>query len=526
MATGWELVQTWAHHAVNSLGGARLEIDALNVYPVPDGDTGTNVYLTLEAARVEVDARCSDSNPTLGEVATAFARGALMGARGNSGVIMSQILRGACEVLKVSDEDLTGVTVTAMLRRGEELAYAAVAKPVEGTILTVARAAADAAESAAELGGETRDVIEAAAAAAHRALARTPELLPVLRDAGVVDAGGQSLTIVLDALRAAMAGEKRPDLVVIPNIPPQAHAPSVEYSGPAYEVMYLLDAEDIQGLRERLGALGDSLVIVGGDGLWNVHVHVDDVGAAIEAGIDVGRPHRIRVTHLRIAEPSTRHGRRIVAVTHGPGTAAVLASIDVVTVPAQAKQPPSTAALLTAMLDCGAEEVVLLPSDADVRAVADLAAEQARASGLRVSVVPTKSIVQTLAAAAVHDPSARFDEDVVSMTRAAGATRYAAVTTAHRSALTTAGPCEPGDILGLVDGDIVVLANTDMEAATRMLMAMLALGGELVTLVFGAEASADLRANLPIWIEQEFPFIELVTYDGGQPLWPVILGVE
>ena len=526
MATGWVLVQAWAHHAVNSLGGARLEIDALNVYPVPDGDTGTNVYLTLEAARVEVDARCGDANPTLGDVATAFARGALMGARGNSGVIMSQILRGACDVLKVADENVSGATVTAMLRRGEELAYAAVAKPVEGTMLTVARAAADAAERAAELGGETREVIEEAAAAAHRALARTPDLLPVLRDAGVVDAGGQSLTIVLDALKAAMNGEQRPDILITPQIPPQAHAPSMDYTGPAFEVMYLLDADDVQGLRERLGDLGDSLVIVGGDGLWNVHVHVDDVGAAIEAGIEVGRPHRIRVTHLRSVEPSTRQGRRIVAVTHGSGTAHVLASVEVVTVPAHAKERPSTAALLTAMLDSGAEEIVILPSDADIHAVADLAAEQARASGLRVSVIPTKSIVQTLAAVAVHDPTARFDDDVVSMTRAAGATRYAAVTTAHRTALTTAGPCHPGDILGLVDGDIVVLANTDMEAAKSILTAMLAIGGELVTLVFGSEASEDLRTDLPIWIEQQFPFIELVTYDGGQPLWPVILGVE
>jgi dihydroxyacetone kinase-like predicted kinase len=294
--------------------------------------------------------------------------------------------------------------------------------------------------------------------------------------------------------------------------------------------MFLLDATSVpvDQLRTELDALGDSLVVVGGDGLWNVHVHVDDAGAAVEAALRAGRPYRIRITHLEAVVSPSAHAdsRAIVAVAHGPGIADLLGRAGVHVFPAVVGQRPSTREILDAVRLTHASEVVVLPSDKDTRAVAEAAAEQSRREGLRVFVIPTRSVVQTLAAVAVHVPTARFDDDVVSMTRAAGATRYAAVTVASRRALTTVGPCDVGDVLGLVDGDIVVIGSDIAAVARDILERMLAIGGELVTLVTGADATTELTEDLPEWLVVAFPLAEVVVYPGGQPLWPIIMGVE
>lgn len=527
-------VRDWAHHARAGLAAARERIDALNVFPVPDGDTGTNLLLTVEAAAGSVDDCWSDGRASTAEAARAFATGALLGARGNSGVILSQILRGSAEVLSgVGDHPLDGRGVHRLLSRAADLAYEAVAHPVEGTILTVIRAAAEA--TAAQQTATAVAAMDAAIAAAEDALARTPSMLEVLRLAGVVDAGGQGLVLVLQALRSALAGAPVPEVTERHSAPVRGGATAgrvPEYRGPEFEVMYLLDADDaaVPALRSALDALGDSLVVVGGDGLWNVHVHVDDAGAAVEAGLAAGMPHRIRITHLATAHSGAGgvadEARRLVAVAHGPGTRRALEEAGVVVHVAQARVRPSTAELLDAMQQAHGAEVVLLPSDSDTHAVAEIAAEQARAQGMRVAVIPTRSIVQTLAAAAVHDPEAGFEEDVIAMTRAAGATRYGAVTIASRAALTTAGPCEAGDVLGLVDGDIVVVRHDVQESVREILAGMLAIGGDLVTVVFGAEEDEPQREELVEWIERTFPLVEVVALDGGQPLWPVIVGVE
>ncbi len=537
------LVREWAYRALSGLGDARADIDALNVFPVPDGDTGTNLYLTMESACESVD-RCwspggpDGPTPALDEVARAMSTGALMGARGNSGVILSQILRGTSEVLSglTDGQELDAGTIQRLLRRGADLSYQAVARPVEGTILTVARAAADAAQGAIDGGmDDAAGVLSSAAEGAREALARTPQMLESLRLAGVVDAGGRGLVVVLDALADAVSGIRRVSAGV--SVGPHAPVPrpaeanvASHYGGPAYEVMFLLDATEtgMPELRADLDALGDSLVVVGGDGLWNVHVHVDDAGAAIEAAMRAGRPYRIRITHL---EPVVDRGRTLatrslVAVAHGPGVAELLEGAGVHVVPAAARQRPSTAELLAAIRLTHAAEVVLLPSDKDTRGVAEAAAEQARRDGLRVSVIPTRSVVQSLAAVAVHEPTQRFDDDVVSMTRAAGATRYAAVTIASRQALTTAGPCEIGDVLGLVDGDIVLVGKDVVTVAREILVGMLAIGGELVTLVTGADATSQLTADLPAWLSDRYPVTDVVVVEGGQPLWPIIMGVE
>ena len=339
------------------------------------------------------------------------------------------------------------------------------------------------------------------------------------------------LVVVLEALAQAVSGVPG-GAGAVARIAPPTVAVEVgatrHYGGPAYEVMFLLEADEahVRPLKSRLDELGDSLVVVGGDGLWNVHVHVDDAGAAVEAAMAAGRPYRIRITHLEPVISATTPARALVAVSHGPGVAGLLGGAGVGVVPAAARQRPSTAELLAAIRATHAPEVVVLPSDKDTTGVAEAAAEQARADGVRVSVIPTRSIVQTLAAVAVHDPSARFDDDVVAMTRAAGATRYAAVTVASRAALTTVGPCEVGDILGLVDGDIVAIGSDPAEVARDILGRMLAVGGELVTLVLGADAGPDLVDGLPEWLARTQPLVEVAVHDGGQPLWPIIMGVE
>ncbi|MEO5853829.1 MAG: DAK2 domain-containing protein, partial [Nocardioides sp.] len=288
--------------ATDALSAAREEIDALNVYPVPDGDTGTNMFLTVSAARDAIREATAggDADSALGPALSAFSRGALLGARGNSGVILSQMLGAiAHRIAEATPEQRNATVMAEAIELATDAAYDAVGVPVEGTMLTVARAAADAAMArAAAPGTRARDVFTSAAAAAREALGHTPEQLQVLADAGVVDAGGRGICVILDAAETVLTG-RRPTPVTSPlgtrTIPRPVPAHDLVEGGPAYEVMYLLDADEaaIGALRTTLGALGDSLVVVGGDGLWNVHVHVDDVGAAVEAGIDAGRPHRV-----------------------------------------------------------------------------------------------------------------------------------------------------------------------------------------------------------------------------------------
>ena len=534
-------VRLWAEASLQALGEERAAIDALNVFPVPDGDTGTNMFLTLESACAGIaevfDAAHPAAVPELAEVAEAFGRGAVLGARGNSGVILAQIIRGVASVLAQAPATFTGDVVRQGLRRACDEAYGAVAHPVEGTILTVARAAAEAAEGHA--GDDLVGVIESAVAASHVALDQTPDLLPVLRDAGVVDAGGQGLVVVYDALLDVVTGvrRRRPGRGVRAKLPVAARALSAAHGLPvtaaggetSYEVMYLFGGDDASAdaLRTRLDALGESLVVTGADGLWNVHVHVHDAGAAIESGLDLGRVHRIRVTYLPSALPvEARVGRRVVAVAHGPGVSTLLEEQGAVVVPAQPRRRPSTADLLDGITRADSAEVLLLPSDSDTLAVAEAAAEQARAAGVRVSVIPTRSVVQSLAAVAVHDPGARFDDDVVAMTRAAGATRYGAVTVASREAMTSAGSCREGDILGLADGDIVEIGASVDAVSRAVLERLLSSGGELVTLVTGEDAAASLADSLEDWLSAQHPGLDLVSVTGGQPLWPLIVGVE
>lgn len=534
-----EAVRRFADLAVFGLSAAREEIDALNVYPVPDGDTGTNMYLTVEAAREALREKLSAGEPNLREAMHAYARGALLGARGNSGVILSQLVGALLRHMgQGGPEDRSASLMAEGFAKASEAAYAAVGTPVEGTMLSVARAAAEeAAAVAADPQADLGAVLHGAAEAAREALARTPDQMKLLRDAGVVDAGGRGLCVILDAAETAVTGNRpvgAPATISSKAIPQPLPTGDLTEDGPAYEVMYLLDAEDaaIPGLRTRLQALGDSLVVVGGEGLWNVHVHVNDVGAAVEAGIDSGRPRRIRVTHFaeqisRARDRRTeRRGRAVVAVVAGQGLANVFGDAGAHVIIGGPGRRPSTGEILDAVLASGAEEVVILPNDPDSVGVAEAAALTAEEDGtLRVTVVPTRAQVQGIAAMAVHEPGRGFDADVVQMTAAARGARHGAVTVAVKQAITTAGPCEPGDVLGVLQGDFAVVGQDLFDVCTDILSRLLAGGGELVTLVSG-EGGGDLTERCHEWVEREHAGVDVLVYDGGQERYPLLLGVE
>ncbi|GAA4103726.1 DAK2 domain-containing protein [Nocardioides kongjuensis] len=540
--------------AVDALAGAREEVDALNVYPVPDGDTGTNMYLTVVAARDAIRTALGehadhpdDAGAADGPLA-ALARGALLGARGNSGVILSEMLGAAARRIAAARPDERNAVVMAeALQEASSASYAAVGEPVEGTMLTVMRAAAEAGTTTAtDPEARTSDVLTAAAAAAREALGHTPEQLEVLAQAGVVDAGGRGVSVILDAAETVLTG-RRPIPVTAPLGSHVIPVPHVEHAsdelsadGPAYEVMYLLDTDDDRAprLREQLGELGDSVVVVGRDGLWNVHVHTDDVGAAIELGLGIGRPYRIRVTHFaeQIAaqtaaqeQPAPLAGRRVVAVAAGPGLAELFEEAGAEVVRGGPGRRPSTGELLEAITACGAREVVVLPNDEPTIRAALAAASTAEADhgnrGLRVAVIPTHTQVQGLAAVAVHEPGRAFDQDVTEMTATARHVRHGAVTIAARQAMTMAGPCEPGDALGVIAGDFAVVGDDLGSVALVVLDRLLAAGGELVTIVSGVDGEG-LAERASAWVEEFHPHVDVVVYDGGQERYPLLMSVE
>ncbi|MEV7052182.1 DAK2 domain-containing protein [Streptomyces anulatus] len=568
-------VRTWCSLALEALGRERAEIDAINVYPIADGDTGTNLYLTVESAAAAVEAvfaahETGATAPATADAVRAMAHGALIGARGNSGTILAQLLRGMAGVLADGGD---AAHLRRALTRAADAARRAVAHPVEGTVLTVAAAAAEAAEGEES---DLRTVVHAAYDGALAALARTPEQLAVLGRAGVVDAGGRGLVAVLGALVETVTGQapvrgprtahgKAPtpvdggSVVGLPvggtpveGVPaggfpaggvPETGVPVGEgpldcpedgVAGPAFEVIYLLEAgdEQVARLRTRLDALGDSLVVVGGDGLWHVHVHVDDAGAAVEAGVEAGRPYRIRITHfatesghdLRVqAEPAQR---AVVVVVPGDGLAGLCTEAGATTVIARPGEPPASGELVDAIRRAHAREVVLLPNDAALRHTAAAAAEQARTEGVRVALVPTRAAVQGIAALAVHEPDRGFDEDVVAMTAAAGATRYAELAVAERQSWTMAGICQAGDILGLIDGDVAVIGVDVPATARTVLDRMLAAGGELVTLVLGEDVPDSLADALEEHVREGHLAVDTVVYRGGHQRAPLLIGVE
>jgi DAK2 domain fusion protein YloV len=480
----------------------------------------------------------------------------LLTARGNSGVILSQLVRGFAEAIAERGVEVADAEVIADgMVRASQRAYDSVTRPVEGTILTVARAAAEAGTAA--VGGGLAAVAEAALDAATTAVEETTSQLPALQRAGVVDAGAAGYLLLLEALARVVhqdsshVGERMEPFADEPSLRrreewsraghvveptgSQGGAPAsgadLVAGGPAYEVMYLLrDSDEPRAavLRTTLDALGDSLLVVGGPDLWNVHVHVDDVGAALEAGLEAGRPYRVRVTHFedQVARQQTAQGVAVVACAAGPGLAEVFDQAGAVVVSSGPGRRASAGQLLDAIRASHALSVVLLPNDGDTEMAAHAAAKAAEQDGVEVHTVRSRTAVQGLAAVAVFDASASATRNATEMSAAAAATRHGAVAVASKEALTSAGPCRPGDVLGAVGGDVVIVGSDLEEVAVDVLGRLLASGGEIVTVVVGADAPAGLGEAVAGRVRAGHRDLDVTVLDGGQPHYPLLLGVE
>jgi len=515
------------------------ELNRLNVYPVPDGDTGTNMALTLESVGAELA-----HSESMTEVCHAISRGSLMGARGNSGVILSQILRGLADECREL-EQLSAADLARGFRHAADAAYEAVMRPVEGTILTVARAISDAVDALDAPALVT--MLERGADAARDAVARTPELLPVLREAGVVDAGGKGLTLLLDALLEVVDGRPipEPELVATP-ASVTAHLAGDDVSGLRYEVMYLLDAADstINGFREAWAAIGDSIVVVGGDGLWNCHVHTNDIGAAVEAGIDAGRPHSIRVTDLLEQVEEERWVREadvvaeltavdagvepvttaVVAVGVGDGVCRLLTSLGVQRVVAGGQSMnPSTAQILEAVEACAADAVVVLPNNKNIVPVAN---QVDALTDKRVAVVETVSVPEALAALVEYDPNADLDENAATMSSARARVRTGEVTQAVRDTVVDSGKIREGDWIALSRDGIVATTGSPADAVCELLTKLVDDESEIVTVLVGSDAPAKDTDRIREHLQVRFPQVEVEFHHGGQPLYPYLVGVE
>ena len=522
-------------------------INRLNVYPVPDGDTGTNMALTLESVCAELDA----AGEGMPDTCKAISHGSLMGARGNSGVILSQVLRGMTEVLRETD-GAGGAAFAGALTAASEAAYGAVMRPVEGTILTVVREASEAATAAAkDNGAGLCAVVEAARVQAQDALARTPDLLPVLKTAGVVDAGGAGFLLLLDVVLHELDGRPVPEPELAADIDLTAvHA--VEHderhvSGLRYEVMYFLEAPDetIPAFKDVWAGVGDSIVVVGGDGIWNCHIHTDDIGAAVEAALDCGRPRQIRVTDLVEQVEEERWVREgvaagagseepphvnvpvttaVVAVATGEGIRRIFYSLGVQRIVTGGQSMnPSTSQLLEAVESAPADEVVILPNNKNIIAVAEQVQSQTQKV---VQVVPTRGITEGFAALVSYDPEASSQANADEMTDAATNVVAGEVTRAVRASSSDAGPIEEGDYLGITrDGIVAIDAELD-RAAIELLRQLVTDDHEIVTIIEGDGFSPAATRAVTEWLSDAHPDITAEVHHGGQPLYPFLFGVE
>lgn len=546
-------IVTWAERAVERLGHCREEINNLNVFPVPDADTGTNMLHTMRAA-VEYARRsaASDSHTPEGarEVAIALGQGAVRGARGNSGVILSQVLRALGE--SASFAGLDAQTLKRTLRSAVILVEHALSEPVEGTIITVLREASAAAQQAS---GALAAVAEAAADAAAAALARTPQLLPALSTAGVVDAGGRGLLVLLDSLVETLNGASpdRPDYSrraadhdgaeagADGQSSAQAADPGDHHHGTdladtdapsRFEVMYSLQQstdDKADTLRDELRTVGDSVIVVG-DGApgdlarWSVHVHCNDIGTSIEMGLAAGAVSEIRVTELvDVTAPDGETDGRAVAAFLDSGPLADLFSEAGAHAIAPALRPHE---IVDALLAIPNRELVVLPNGALTRSeLAEVDAEL-RLHGRHVMIIPTQSVVQGLAALAVHDPDTSLSLDGFAMADAASAVRLARLETATDRALTLVGPCAAGDVLGYIGHDVAVIDTDSRVALTAVIDRLMASGGEMITILAGTHLAEEDLESVAADVTERYPDIELVTYRSGETGVLAHIGVE
>jgi uncharacterized protein len=539
-------LRDWAHTSVGDLITHIDEINQLNVFPVADADTGVNMLFTMRSALAEANTEAKSEDVV--KTAAALSAGALNGARGNSGVILSQILRGIADVTAHASaesgnelRDIDAGLLGAALHRGVDLVVASMGgREIKGTIVSVLKAAGEAVEKSANAG--LPHAVIAAGEAAVVALEKTPEQLDVLGAAGVVDAGGRGLLVLLDALRSTVTGQAPSRAVYEPA--PRQHAPELATQPPApqFEVMYLLGGCDEDGadqLRERLDELGESVAIAtsGVVGGYSVHVHTDDAGAAIEAGLTLGNPRRIQISLLTsgtggLPPGSWTRERAVLAVIDGDGAPELFGDEGACVLrPDPLAEDPTTVItaqqLLRAVVDTGAAQVMVLPNG--FVPAEELVAGCTAAIGWGIDVVPlpTGSMVQGLAALAVHEPGRQAVDDGYTMARAAGSARHGTVRVATETALTWAGTCEPGNGLGIAGDEVLIVAPDVASAAAGLIDLLLGAGGELITVLIGRGIDSDaVEPALHAHVHDGHPGTELAIYRTGHRGDALLIGVE
>ena len=528
----------------------RPVIDELNVFPVPDGDTGTNMSLTMSAAMREI---APVGTEDIGELAVAFSKGALKGARGNSGVILSQILKGFAVALdaKVS---IDKKTFAAALKRGTEIAYGAVTKPKEGTILTVVRVMAEtAAAIARKRGGEFEEFLSEIIAAGEAILKKTPEMLPVLAKAGVVDAGGRGLVTVMEGMYAALTGGE------IPVIDPAKTAPEPVASGAKEFVSLDNDYEnitfqycteffithlrtavtesDIDKYRDYLMTIGDCVLVIGDLDLVKTHVHTNDPDRALKAALKLGELDSIKIENMMeqhrkiVGEREAKENKQkkelkpyaMVAICAGDGMKAIFDDLMAdVTIEGGQTMNPSVYDILSAINSTKAKDVFVLPNNSNII----LAAEQAKdLADVNVHVIPTTCMPEGIAAAIVFSPDATPEENYTAMSAAFSELRTAEVTHAVRSTRMNGFSVKEGDVIGISNKKIVAkgasVSETTMETAAKI-----ADGAEMLTLYYGADVTAADADRMAGKLEEKYPDLEIAAYYGGQPHYYYILSAE
>lgn len=521
--------------AARALKERAAEVDRLNVFPVPDGDTGTNMSLTMDAVMAEV---AELGTPTdAATICHAITHGSLMGARGNSGVILSQILRGLCDVLG-SAERIDQETLAAALKRSQTVAYQAVRKPVEGTMLTVVKDAAKAAESAREAGVELPSMLEQIVAAGFDSVRRGPDLLPVLRENNVVDAGGFGLAILAEGFVAALQGrevqaadvlaaESR-DVVVVP----ADDWADEEY---LYCTEFLLhgDGLDRDAVHAWVSEAGGSELVVGDAALLKIHVHTDDPAGVLASATALGEVEQVHVNNMRrqtadrtagiAASSAPRKDVGFVAVAAGDGLKRILESLGVdVVVNGGQTMNPSTKDLVDACRRANADTCVILPDNSNIV----LAAQQvATVAEHPVYVVPTTSVPEAFSALLAHDPDAPLDDSVAAMTEAAGRVRTGEVTTAVKDAQAKVGPIRAGQVIGITGHEIEAVGE-DVPSVALALAALLAPGADTATLLAGEGLDDGELEAIESALRKAHPDLEVECHRGDQPLYPLIMGFE
>lgn len=510
-------------------------LNSLNVYPVPDGDTGSNMTATLNSVVSEIE---SLEDPEFENIIEAISHGSLMGARGNSGVIISQILRGfVSEIKNASKKTIDANLFSDALRAAASAAYEAVGNPVEGTILTVVRETAEAAEKSLLEHSNLLLVAETAREAAKRSLDSTPDLLPVLARAGVVDAGGSGFLLMLDSLLHVIDDRPMPEPEIVKasvdSLILDIHDDTTN-SGTRYEVMYFLDAPDdlIPGFKKAWSEIGDSIVVVGGENIWNCHVHTNNIGAAVEAGISIGKPHDIRVTDLfeEIAENHHEQdhedpiGCSVIAVSNGDGIGDIFRSLGATrVVNGGQSMNPSTADLLEAVEAIASEHVIILPNNSNIVAVAEQVDSQ---TSKTIRVVETHTVTEGFASLLGYDPEGTSDKNQTDMTQFSQMVESGEITTAVRESASDVGQIKKGDFLGLRKGKVTVIAETIVEATRNLLKEMISDDHEIITLVAGRDSNKKETDEVVAWVSNEYEALEVEVHEGGQPLYQYYIGIE